>query len=173
MTKTLILFGILVALMNDTYAETSMSGQCTPDKAIEQEASSINSDFDLPQDVDDALNALQAEAPDVHRDSLRVWKNYKTGAKTNFAYRSWGRRLIEWIQTNKKRVFNSQEEFEKVFLILWHKKLISKDAVSVLTTDTWGHKLYEEGGESFGGSRKTDQGLAVDALKPKSQEMSL
>jgi hypothetical protein len=73
--------------------------------------------------------------------------------------------------------FKSARDVEKIFLILWHKKLISYDAVRVLTTDSWGHTVYEQGEPAFNKRvedyREPGGGIVPDAVNQKRAEISL
>jgi hypothetical protein len=133
----------------DAIAETSKKGEITPNQP-KQEESPINSD--LEQAVNEALKAVKAESPQVHEDSLRVWKNFSSTSKLrkiNFTYRVWGRRLILWLRDEKKMAFQSEEQVGDVFKVLWRKGLISRDAVVVLMVDAWDHLRYLEGEPSW------------------------
>lgn len=100
----------------------------------------------LVKAVEEALEAFKKNSPIVHEDSLRVWKNFKSSSKpVNYTYRFWGRQLILWLKENKNMVFHSQTDVGNVFKVLYHKNLISANAVIVLMVDAWGHLVYLEG----------------------------
>lgn len=112
------------------------------------EANQANPDFEKV--VEEALNAIKKQTPQVNEDSLRVWKNFDSNSKpVNYTYRFWGRRLILWLKEEKNMVFDSEEKVGEVFKVLWRKGLISKNAVVVLMVDAWSHLVYLEGSPSW------------------------
>lgn len=109
----------------------------------------IQADPELVKAVDAALAGVKAESPSVHEDALRVWKHYKPKAKPpNVTYQYWGIRLILWLKDEKKMDFEGEKSDKKVrevFTVLWQQKLISKEAVDVLTFYSWAHLLSLHG----------------------------
>ena len=61
---------------------------------------------DLVKAVKEALSVIKRESPQVHEDSLRVWKNFKPSSKPiHYTYRVWGRWIILWLKDEKKMTF--------------------------------------------------------------------
>lgn len=99
-----------------------------------------------PADLDAALAFLKKESPQIHDDSLRVWKNFKSGkSQPHYSYRFWARNLILWLRSERNIVFNSQAKVAHVFNMMVEKGLISSDAAVVLTIDAWGYLVHHEG----------------------------
>lgn len=97
-------------------------------------------------DIEAALADQKKKCPHLHEDALRVWKNFKS-AKTdpNYTYRFWARDIVLWLQKNRGLSFNTEEKVAKVFMILFEKEIISKDAERLLTNDVWSFLIYREG----------------------------
>lgn len=138
-------------------------------------ADSKTNDFEAA--VMESLTAIKKESPQVHEDSLRVWKNFDASrAKTiNYTYRFWGRRLILWLKENKKIIFDSEAKVGEVFKVLWRKGLISQGAVIVLMVDTWSHLVYLEGSpdwEKRMENRTPEGGTAVSPPPSRRYEKS-
>jgi hypothetical protein len=172
-----ISLGVLAAVDNNVATELAKEAPTHKDIQKDSEGDTFKDDPDLVKAVEAALKGVKEKAPDVQKEALRVWKNYKAGGKSNFTYRFWGRSVIEWLQKNKGMAFKSARDVEKIFLILWHKKLISYDAVRVLTTDSWGHTVYEQGEPAFNKRvedyREPGGGIVPDAVNQKRAEISL
>jgi hypothetical protein len=111
--------------------------------------STPNKDYDDPKlvkAVEEALEAIRKDAPQVHQDALRVWKNFKRkSCPPNYTYRFWGAKIILWLQDNREMAFPSEKKVFEVFQILYHKGLISEHAVLLLTTAAWNNLVYREG----------------------------
>jgi hypothetical protein len=115
-----------------------------------KDATNQASDPALEAAVDEALKAMKKNSPQVHEDSLRVWKNFSSKSRpVNYTYRFWGRSIILWLQDEKKMAFQSEEQVGEVFKVLWRKGLISQNAVVVLMVDAWSHLVYLEGAPSW------------------------
>lgn len=130
---------------------------CNPDEVVGDKISASA----LEKVVEEALNAIKAKSPQVHEDSLRVFKNFKKHSKPiNWTYRSWGRSLILWLRDEKDMTFDKKEAVGEVFMVLWRKKLISENAVMLLTNDAWSHLVHLEGVPSWEKSmeEKTSKG---------------
>ncbi|MBX9805740.1 MAG: hypothetical protein K2Y18_08325 [Alphaproteobacteria bacterium] len=139
---------VLAATTNEPKSTTQQSivKSCNPDEAV---GSSLSPSV-LEKNVEEALKAIKAKSPQVHEDSLRVFKNFKSHSKpVHWTYRSWGRSLILWLRDEKDMAFNTREKVGKVFMVLWHKQLISESAVMLLTNDAWSHLVYLEGVPSW------------------------
>jgi hypothetical protein len=109
-------------------------------------ANTGRNDPDLVKAVDEALEAIRKDAPQVHQDSLRVWKNFKKkSCPPNYTYRFWGIKIILWLKDHKEMAFSSERSVFAVFQILYHKGLISEHAVLLLTTTAWNNLVYREG----------------------------
>lgn len=118
----------------------------TKNNSTSLQDSSNQDDPKLTKAVKEALEALKNKSPQVHEDSLRVWKNFKSKSKPpNYTYRSWGRQLILWLKDEKDIIFQTEQDVKAVFMVLYHMNMISEHAVVVLTVDTWGHLVYLEG----------------------------
>jgi hypothetical protein len=122
-------------------------GEATPQLLTTQQAPTTNrDDSDLAKAVDEALDAIRKDAPQVHQDALRVWKNFKKkSCPPNYTYRFWGVRVILWLKDHKEIAFPSERKVFEVFQIIYHKGLISEHAVLLLTTSAWNHLVYREG----------------------------
>lgn len=146
--KIQTLMGIFAVLSMGVFAASSpVDG--TPDQQADvtnKAELTTEDDPQLVKDVEAALAALKKQSPLVQEDSLRVWKNFKSNSKPiNYTYRFWGRQLILWLKEEKKMIFKSEMDVGKVFKVLYHKGLISANAVIVLMVDAWGHLVYLEG----------------------------
>lgn len=105
---------------------------------------------DLVKAVKEALSVIKRESPQVHEDSLRVWKNFKPSSKPiHYTYRVWGRWIILWLKDEKKMTFQSEQEVGEVFKVLWREGLISQHAVVVLMADAWSYLVYLEGSPAW------------------------
>jgi hypothetical protein len=112
---------VLAATTNEPKSTTQQSivKSCNPDEAV---GSSLSPSV-LEKNVEEALKAIKAKSPQVHEDSLRVFKNFKSHSKpVHWTYRSWGRSLILWLRDEKDMAFNTREKVGKVFMVLWHKQ---------------------------------------------------
>jgi len=155
MKKIMVLLGILATFAGDAMAgrekgieknreAIKQHNQREVDTELDLTDQKVNSDME--QAVDEALKAVKRESPQVHEDSLRVWKKFSpTSRPVNFTYRFWGRRIILWLKEEKKMTFGSAQQVGDVFKVLWRKKLISEHAVFVLMADAWSHLIYLEG----------------------------
>jgi hypothetical protein len=156
---------------------TDQQGQ--PDQVTSRDANKANSvaedDPKLVKAVEEALVALNKQSPVVQQDSLRVWKNFSSTSKpVNYTYRFWGRQLILWLKEEKKLVFKSETDVGKVFKILYHKGLISANAVVVLMVDAWGHLVYLEGSPDWEKREENRLGggeVAPDGVNAKKPDM--
>jgi hypothetical protein len=150
MKKGQILLCIFAAWASDAMAD--MPVKKTFDDIIPKKKDAIDqaSDPVVEKAVDEALQAIKKNSPQVHEDSLRVWKNFSSKSKpVNYTYRFWGRSLILWLKDQKKMTFQSEEQVGEVFKVLWRKGLISQNAVVVLMVDAWSHLIYLEGAPSW------------------------
>lgn len=150
MKKSRILLCIFAAWASDAMAD--MPVKKTIDDGLSKKKDAMNQASDplLEKAVDEALKAIKKNSPQVHEDSLRVWKNFSSKSKpVNYTYRFWGRSLILWLKDEKKMTFQSEEQVGEVFKILWRKGLISQNAVVVLMVDAWSHLVYLEGSPSW------------------------
>ncbi|WP_156962085.1 hypothetical protein [Candidatus Paracaedibacter symbiosus] len=97
-------------------------------------------------DIEAALASLKKRCPHVHEDSLRVWKNFKSGqTDPNYTYRFWARDMVLWLRKERGLTFESESKVGEVFHQLEAIGHISKDAVILLTTDVWSFLTYREG----------------------------
>lgn len=129
-----------------TTPQQSIIKPCDPDEAVGVK----NATSELEKNVEEAMSAIKAKSPQVHEDSLRVFKNFKRQSKPiHWTYRSWGRSLILWLRDEKNMVFDDREKIGEIFMVLWRKKLISESAVMLLTNDAWSHLVYLEGVPSW------------------------
>ncbi|MBM3632600.1 MAG: hypothetical protein FJX03_02680 [Alphaproteobacteria bacterium] len=132
-----------------------------------------NQDPAFTKAVEDALVAVKKEAPDVHEQALKVWKNFDGKTNPNFTYRFWARSIIMWLKDNKKIVFDSDKKVADVFLELWKKGKISRSAAITLSLDSWGHLVYLQGLPAWESrmenQKKKDQGKQSDINKSKSK----
>jgi len=153
MRKIQTLLIIFAAFLGEAVAEAPHKDDATINQAGTKETNNKdkeNQATDLVKVVEEALKAVEAGSPQVHADSLRVWKNFTSSSKpVNYTYRFWGRRLILWLKEEKKITFDTEKKVGDVFKILYDKGLISKNAVLVLTVDAWSHLVYLEGFPSW------------------------
>ena len=121
--------------------------------------------------VEEALVAVKKEAPDIHEQAIKVWKNFDGKTNPNFTYRFWARSIIMWLKDNKKIVFDSDKKVADVFLELWKKKIISRSAAITLSLDSWGHLVYLQGLPAWESrmenQKKKDQANPSNMNKPK------
>ena len=161
--KVQILLGIFAGFSANAFAAPSddaTSGKGDEAKAVPnaqtQSDLSIDENDQESQDpefvkvVENALEAIKKEAPDVHDQALNVWKKFDGTTNPNFTFRFWGRRLILWLRDSKKVTFDSEEKVLHVFLVLWRKGKISKNAVITLSLDAWGHLVFLQGSPALG-----------------------
>lgn len=98
------------------------------------------------KDVDDALKGMKVKAPGITSDALKIFKNYKAGqGDLHYTYKFWARDIILWLRKNRDLAFNSEAKIMEVFRIMNEKKLISNDAVVLLTSSVWNLMLHREG----------------------------
>lgn len=148
MSKTRIFFITLCSVMF-LIGTTNSLKKLPPD--VRQDCQENESSSNLKKSVEEALESIKKESPQVHEDALRIWKNFKPTSKhhINYTYRSWGRRLILWLKDEKKMAFQTEQDVGEVFKILWRKGLISQDAVVLLMVDAWNYLVYLEGSPSW------------------------
>lgn len=97
-------------------------------------------------DVDAALSYQKKYYPDIHRDALRVWKNFESGkTEPNYTYKFWGRDIILWLRKERGLSFESEMKVGDVFKILYSKGYISKDSAILLTKNVWSMLISREG----------------------------
>jgi hypothetical protein len=122
-------------------------GEAAPQRLVDQQVPNTNRhDPDLVKAVDEALEAIRKDAPQVHQDAMRVWKNFKKkSCPPNYTYRFWGVRIILWLKDHKEIAFPSERKVFEVFQMIYHKGLISEHAVLLLTTSAWNNLVYREG----------------------------
>ena len=140
---------LLSAFSSSTGAENVEEGKPASQAGPEYDRVKFNPDHKDPafiKVVEEALQVVQKESPQINTDALNVWKKFQSNSRAiNYTYRFWGRRLILWLQDQKKVIFDSEEKVGEVFKVLWAKGLISKNAVVVLMVDSWSHLVYLEG----------------------------
>lgn len=144
----------------------------------EQTNQAEKSNPDLVKAVKEALSAVKKRSPQVHEDSLRVWKNFKPSSKpVHYTYRVWGRWIILWLKDEKKMAFQSEQEVGEVFKVLWREGLISQNAVVVLMVDAWSYLVYLEGSPAWENrmEKRTPQGetTPIPSSRRRSNERSI
>lgn len=142
MKKIQILLGVCIIFSSQVMVAAAPEVNSARQEEVQADPAFVKS-------IEEALSAVKTESPQVHEDALRVWKNYKPKLKApNFTYQYWGIRLILWLKDEKKIDFEGEKSDQKVrdvFTVLWQKKLISKEAVDVLTFYAWAHLLSLHG----------------------------
>lgn len=142
MSKLIYLFLIVLSLRGVVHAApftrfiTSVNNQGVSKEDYEEK---------LIKDVNDALNAIHLQSPTVHQDAIRIWSHFKKGRQPHYTYRAWARNIVEWLQENRQRVFNSQIKVAEVMSILKKRSFISEDAMVLLVVDVWGYLVHKEG----------------------------
>jgi len=124
------------------------SNDKTQEATAKNSESNIKGDPEFIKAVEKALKTVEKQSPQVHQDSLRIWKNFKQAKHVHFTYRFWGRRIIECLK-DEGMAFRTESEVGEVFKVLWRKGLISENAVVVLMVDAWSHLVYLEGSPSW------------------------
>lgn len=154
MAKIFILFiiNLIFSFQNNLHAtarEKQEAQEGKPDNQIELNQDDPKQLFDedkLTKDIEAALEDVKKRSPDVHADSLRIWKNFKAGrADPHYTYRYWGRDIVLYLQNSKGYTFDSQMKVAQVFGILLKQGIINKDAAHVLSVNVWSQLAYLQG----------------------------
>lgn len=161
MNKVQVLLGACIVLSSGVMAAMPEENQTEMNQADKAE----DSEPDFTAAVEEALNVIKRGSPQVHEDSLRVWKNFSSSSKpVNYTYRFWGRQIVLWLKEEKKMAFQTKEEVGEVFKVLWRKGLISKNAVVVLMADVWSYLVYLEGTPSW--EKRSEEGNPKGRVVP-------
>ena len=127
MKKSQILLCIFAAGVGGAVADMPVKKPIDDVAPQKKDATNQASNPALEAAVEEALRAMKKNSPQVHEDSLRVWKNFSSKSRpVNYTYRFWGRSIILWLQDEKKMAFQSEEQVGEVFKVLWRKGLISQ-----------------------------------------------
>jgi hypothetical protein len=89
-------------------------------------------------DINSALKFFRDKTPQITKDSLRVWKNYKARkSDPNYIYKFWARDIVIWLRENRKLTFETEGKIFEVFRMMKEMGLISQDAAIFLTQTVW------------------------------------
>lgn len=105
----------------------------------------------LSKDIESALKHVEEKSPGVHKQALKVWKNFNKKTRRrdpHYAYRYWARDILLYLKEERHMQFASPHDVMKVFASLALQDKISHDAAMVLTSDGWGYLVHLFGAPS-------------------------